>query len=147
MTDFNFSIPIEVRYGDLDPQWHVNNARFLTYLEHARMAYLMHLNLFSGNNFFDFNLIVADIHIAYVAAITMQQSVRVWIGVERMGNKSFTFVYEIRDDDTQQVLARAESVMVAYDYRQQKSIPVPPTWREAICALEKRDFSQPGTTQ
>ena len=39
MTDFNFSIPLDVRYGDLDPQWHVNNARFLTYLESARMGY------------------------------------------------------------------------------------------------------------
>ena len=33
MTHFNFYHPVEVRYGDLDPQGHVNNAKFLTYFE------------------------------------------------------------------------------------------------------------------
>ena len=38
MADFRFYHPIEVRYGDLDPQGHVNNARYLTYLEQARIC-------------------------------------------------------------------------------------------------------------
>ena len=102
MKTFNYSIPIDIRYGDLDPQWHVNNSRFLTFLEHARLSYLIHLGLFDGENFFDFNLIVADIHIAYLAPIQLTQKVAVYMRCERIGNKSLTFVYEIRDEDTQQ---------------------------------------------
>jgi acyl-CoA thioesterase FadM len=30
MPAFRYYHPIEVRYGDLDPQGHVNNARYLT---------------------------------------------------------------------------------------------------------------------
>jgi acyl-CoA thioester hydrolase len=142
MDNFHFSIPIDVRYGDLDPQWHVNNSRFLTYLEHARMAYVTQLGLFKGNNFFEFNLIVADIHITYLAPIKLGQPVRVWLRTERIGNKSLTYVYEIRDDETQQVLAKAETIMVTYDYHQQQSIPVPESWRNAISALEGVDFTQ-----
>jgi acyl-CoA thioester hydrolase len=141
MTEFNFSIPVEVRYGDLDPQWHVNNSRFLTYLESARMGYLMSLDLFDGENFFDFNMIVADIHISYLAPIKFSQKVRVWIRAERLGRKSLTFVYEIRDEDTRQVLASAETIMVTFDYHQQKSIPVPEKWRSAISQREGVDFS------
>ncbi|MBI4927465.1 MAG: acyl-CoA thioesterase, partial [Anaerolineae bacterium] len=33
MPDFHFSIPIDIRYGDLDPQWHVNNARTVSLIE------------------------------------------------------------------------------------------------------------------
>ena len=41
MTDFQILPPIEVRYGDLDPQGHVNNAKHLTYFEQARIAYMI----------------------------------------------------------------------------------------------------------
>ena len=33
MSEFRFYHPIEVRYGDLDPQGHLNNAKYLTYFE------------------------------------------------------------------------------------------------------------------
>ena len=68
MSVFRFHIPIDIRYGDLDPQWHVNNARYLTFLEQGRMEYLRALNLWDGEDFFKLGLIVADIHIAYLAA-------------------------------------------------------------------------------
>ena len=38
MSAYHFSYPIEVRYGDLDPQGHVNNAKYLTYMEQARVG-------------------------------------------------------------------------------------------------------------
>ena len=60
MSTFHFIYPIQIRYGDLDPQWHVNNARFVTYLEQSRFAYLVELGLFDGKGFFDLGLIVAD---------------------------------------------------------------------------------------
>ena len=142
MSEFNFSVPIDVRYGDLDPQWHVNNARFLTYLENARMGYIMSLDLFDGEDFFDFNLIVADIHIAYKAPIKLTQKVKVWIRAEKLGSKSLTFVYEIKDELTNQVLATAETIMVTYDYHQQKSIPIPDKWRQAISLREGVDYTK-----
>ena len=38
MSQFSFYHPVEVRYGDIDPQGHVNNAKHLTYFEQARVA-------------------------------------------------------------------------------------------------------------
>ena len=32
-----YSVPVEVRFNDIDGMGHVNNALFLTYLEHCRM--------------------------------------------------------------------------------------------------------------
>ena len=142
MAEFKFSKQIDVRYGDLDPQWHVNNVHFLIFLEHTRLNYLMNLNLFDGKSFFDLGLIVADIHISYLAPITLKQNIKVWMRTERIGNKSLVFVYEIRDEDTQEILAKAETIMVTYDYHAQKSIPVPDRWREAISQFEGLDFSR-----
>ncbi|MGL5003554.1 MAG: acyl-CoA thioesterase, partial [Casimicrobium sp.] len=38
-----FSIPMVVRFGDLDALAHVNNAVYLTYIEAARLAYCLKL--------------------------------------------------------------------------------------------------------
>lgn len=141
MAEYKFSIPITVRYGDLDPQWHVNNARYLTFLEQARLSYLQELGLFSGNSFLDFPLIVADIHIRYLAPIMSNQPIQVWLRTEKIGNKSLVFSYEIRDENSQQVLARAETIMVTYDYHQQKTVPVSAEWRSVISSFEGLDFS------
>ena len=140
MSDFNFYCPIQVRYGDLDPQWHVNNAHILTFFEQARFTYITELGLFKGNDFFDLGLIVADVHVSYVAPVEMRQKVRVGVRISRIGNKSLTFEYQMEDENANQVLAKAETVMVAYDYHNHASQPVPAEWREAIGKFEGVTF-------
>lgn len=136
MAEFRFSIPLETRYGDLDPQWHLNNARFLTFFEHARMAYLVHLGLWDGKDFFKLGLIVADVHVSYLAPVEIFRKCRVELRVSRLGNKSMTFEYRLVDEEDGTLYATAETVMVSYDYYARKSIPIPSEWREKITAFE-----------
>jgi acyl-CoA thioester hydrolase len=133
---FRFSCPILVRYGDLDPQGHVNNARVLTYIEQARITYLQALTLWDGHSFLDLGLIVADVHVSYLAPIFLNQAVKVGMRVARLGHKSLTFEYQLEDEVTHTALAKGETVMVAFDYRQRTSIPVPEAWREKIALYE-----------
>jgi acyl-CoA thioester hydrolase len=136
MTPFRFRIPIQLRYGDLDAQWHINNARFLSFMEHARFSYLLQLGLFEGHNFLEFPLIVADIHIAFLAPIEYDEPIEVGMRVTRIGNKSLTIEYLIENTRTGEAKARAEYVMVTFDYHAKKSVPVWPEWREKIAAFE-----------
>jgi len=137
MTDFHFEIPIEVRYADLDPQGHVNNARYLTYFEHARANYLVKLGLFAkGQSFLDLGVIVADAQVTFVAPIFWGMDVRIAAGVTRLGNKSMSMAYSIRDAASGQVLATGSTTLVTFDYHQERSIPIPDTWREKITEFE-----------
>ncbi len=136
MSEFRFYLPLQLRYGDLDPQWHVNNARFLTFMEHVRFTYVHQLGLFKGNNFLDFPLIVADVHISFLAPIEYDEQIRVGMRISRIGNKSLTMEYIIENQDTGEVKSRAEFVMVTYNYNQKKSVPVWPEWRQIISAYE-----------
>ena len=137
MSHFRFSIPVQVRYSDLDVQWHVNNARFLSFLEQARFEYLMQLGLFDGQSFHEIGMILADMHIAYLNPIDPGQKIEVALRVSRLGNKSIHFKYEIRDSENGQIKAQAESVNVAYDYHTRTSQPVPVVWRERISHFEE----------
>ena len=137
MTHFRFYHPIEVRYGDLDPQGHVNNAKHLTYFEQARIAYWIELGLFTKDqSFMEIGLILADVHLTYLEPIYYGQNIKVGVHISKLGNKYMTWMQNIVDVDTDKELAKGEVIMVSYDYRAEKSIPVPQEWREKIGEFE-----------
>jgi len=140
MTSFRFKYPISVRYGDLDPQWHVNNARFLTFAEQARFAYLMELGLFDGKSFWDLPLIVGDIHCRYRVPIDPGVTVIVSTGIASIGNKSLMMGSLITSEDGKVIHAEIETVMVAYDYRTKKAVPVSDELRACFETYEGKTF-------
>ena len=137
MTHFRFYHPIEVRYGDLDPQGHVNNAKHLTYFEQARIAYWIELGLFTKDqSFMEIGVILADIHLTYLEPIYYGQNIKVGVHIAKLGNKSMTWQQNIVDADTGKELAKGDVIMVSYDYRAEKSISIPQEWREKISGFE-----------
>ncbi len=136
MAEFRFYHPIVVRYGDLDPQGHVNNAAFLTYLEHARVAYIRQLGLWDGKSFFAIGIILARIELDYLAPILITDAVEVGLRTSRLGNKSLDMDYVVRNSDRGQVYAEAKTVQVAYDYDRGLTIPIREEWRQALNDFE-----------
>ncbi|HLO16558.1 MAG TPA: thioesterase family protein [Anaerolineales bacterium] len=137
MSDYHFYHPVEVRYGDLDPQGHVNNAKYLTYFEQARVAYWIELGLFTKDqSFMELGVILADVHITYFEPIYFGRLIKVGVHIARLGNKSMTWEQNIIDVDSGKELAKGEVVMVSYDYKQKRTISIPPEWREKISEFE-----------
>jgi len=137
MTGFHFTHPIEVRYGDLDPQGHVNNAKFLTYFEQARIHYFVQLGLFSKKqSFLDVGIILADAHITFLAPVLFGMEVRVSVRVTRLGNKSLNMEYRMYDEVSGAELASGSTVLVTFNYHRQVTIPIPDIWREKIGVFE-----------
>ena len=137
MSKIKFFHPVEVRYGDLDPQGHLNNAKYLTYFEQARVAYLINLGLFEkGLSFLEIGMIIADIHIIFYKSVLWETPVKVGVAISKLGNKSFTVLQNIVHAETGEVLAEGEVIMVAFDYHTEKTIRVPDDWREIINAFE-----------
>ncbi len=136
MAEFRFYYPIEVRYGDLDPQGHLNNAKYLTYIEQARINYIKQLGLWDGSSFLDIGIILADVHLTFRSPIHFGQPVRVGVRVSRLGNKSLSMEYRLEDAGNGQELARGSTVSVAYNYHERETIPLPTEWRTAITNFE-----------
>ncbi|MDD5468966.1 MAG: thioesterase family protein [Anaerolineales bacterium] len=137
MAAFRFYHPLEVRYGDLDPQGHLNNAKYMTYMEQGRISYLKHLGLWESGSFLDLGIILADAHLVYRAAVHYGDPLRVGVRISRLGNKSMDMLYILENPQTAQEYASGSSVLVAYDYHRQQSILIPDLWRNAISAFEE----------
>jgi acyl-CoA thioester hydrolase len=142
MPDFRFYHPIEVRYGDLDPQGHLNNAKYLTYIEQARINYVRHLGLWDGGSFLELGMILAEVRLTFHQPVLFGQAVQVGVRVTRLGNKSLEMEFHIEDAQNGTLFASGSSVQVAYDYKERKTIAVPEKWRKAICAFEDIEPSQ-----
>jgi acyl-CoA thioester hydrolase len=143
MTDFHFYHPIEIRYGDLDPQGHVNNARYMTYLEQARIAYIRRLGLWESDSFLDVGIILANAQITFQKPILFYDQIQVGVRISRLGNKSLTMQYQIVRIENGEIFADASTVLVTYDYHQQVTIPIPENWRTTIQSFESLDSIQP----
>ena len=137
MSQFRFYHPIEVRYGDLDPQGHVNNAKYLTYFEQARVAYWIEMGFFSKDqSFMELGVILADVHITYFKPIYFGQNIKVGVHIAKLGQKSMIWEQNVVDVESGPELAKGEIVIVAYDYKKEETIPIPQEWREKITAFE-----------
>ena len=140
MADYKFFHPTEVRYGDLDPQGHLNNAKYLTYFEQARIYYLMQLGLFTKDqSFMEVGVIVADIHITYHATTYYGDKIKVGVKTSKIGNKSMTVEQCVMNADTGKVTASGTVILVTFDYEGLKTIPVPDDWRQTISEFEGLD--------
>ena len=143
MNYFKFYHSIEVRYGDLDPQGHVNNANYLTYIEQTRLAYIQYLGLWQADSFLDIGIILAEASVTFIKPIFFGQAVRIGARVTRLGNKSISMEYCLEDTRSGCELANGSAVLVAYDYRNNHSIMLPEHWRRIITEFE--DFPVSGS--
>lgn len=132
MTQWQLTIPQEVRFVDLDAMGHVNNAHFLTYMEQARVAFFK--KLYGGavptgmKQAFPF--VIARIEIDFNKPIELQHKVETSIRVSAVGGKSFQLEYRIVADGD--VAATAKSVQVAYDHHEKKSMPLSEEFKKKL---------------
>jgi acyl-CoA thioester hydrolase len=106
-----------VRFSDIDSLGHVNNCRYLTYLEDARVAMFFTDPEREGRRRPLHGLVVARHEIDYRRPLLLRpEPVRVETRVTQIRAASFGLAYEVRDDE--HVYARAASVMVGYDLKE-----------------------------
>jgi acyl-CoA thioester hydrolase len=141
MPTFKHKTPIEVRFADVDAFGHVNNAKYLTYFEQARVRYF--------NDIVDWTydwskegIILAKADIDFIRPIHFRDEIIVFTRCARLGNKSFDLQYQIMSykDGEEILMSDCTTVMVAFDYVSKKSIVVPEEWKQALKKYEGSDF-------
>jgi acyl-CoA thioester hydrolase len=143
--DFAHRHEVEVRLSDTDAMGHVNNARYLTYVEIARVAYYERVTgnaLPIGVHGAEEGMILAEIRMTYRSPAFYGEMLTVETRVERIGRSSFGMAHRITAPESRygpaRLVAVADSTLVSYDYREECPIPVPDEWRAAMESFEGR---------
>ena len=115
---------VQLRFGDTDALGHVNNASFATYAEIARLDFLQR---FGGSVR---SLILASLYLDFRRQVKLGDTVYVETWVEKLGSSSVTLAQSICANGEK--AADVKSVVVYFDYQNQRSRPLMPEMRSAL---------------
>jgi acyl-CoA thioester hydrolase len=111
-----FVYDVALRWSDLDAYGHVNNARFLTLYEEARVAMFFVGARAHGLGSFEEGIVIARHEIDYLKPVDYGDPVRVEMWISQLRVAAFTVSYELFDGDV--LASRAKSVCVPYNLEQ-----------------------------
>ena len=111
MSRFTYSCA--VRWSDLDAYGHVNNARFLTLYEEARVALMFIEARRAGVTSFEQGVVISRHEIDYMRPVDYTDPVHIELWIEEIRPSRFTVAYELLDGGA--VASRARSVCVPFD--------------------------------
>jgi acyl-CoA thioester hydrolase len=119
-----------IRFGDLDPQGHVNNTVFATFFEAGRVMLLRA----PGNelNWPGTTSVLAQLDIRFLREMHWPGTVKIGTATTRIGRSSYTFLQAIFHEG--ECAATGLATMVMIDAATRKARPLP---EEVIARLEK----------
>jgi len=119
-----------IRFGDLDPQGHVNNTVFATFFETGRVMLLRE----PGNQLRPpgTTSVLARLDINFLKELHWPGAVEIGTGIAEIGRSSYTFAQAIFHEGACAATARATMVMI--DAGTRKARPLP---EEVVARLEK----------
>lgn len=125
LSSFSFSVPIQVRFSDIDSYMHVNNGIFFNYFEHARASYLFH---YCGWDILKTGTVVANVQIDYRLPIHAMDKPSVYVKCIKIGKSSFILEQVVMgptESGEIKIFAESETAMVAVNMNTMKPVPVP----------------------
>ena len=139
VDQFRYHCDLEVRFRDLDAMGHVNNAVYFTYFEVGRSGYTRAAGMAADDEADPrrrYPFILLDASCRYLAAASINDTLRLHVRTSRLGTKSSVFEYLItrRPDDAP--VAVGHTTQVAFDYATGRTISVPEALRSAIESFE-----------
>jgi acyl-CoA thioester hydrolase len=123
---------IDIRFADIDAFNHVNNAKYITYLEHARMKFVD--EVIGQVDWANAGFILARAEMNYIQPVKLYDKIIVETHCSRIGNKSFDLTYKILkiEGGAKTEMANAVTVQVGFDYKNNRTIAITEEWREKL---------------
>ena len=138
---------LAVRYQDLDPYGHVNNAIHLGFFESARTAYWRELARQLGigelkaGDFPGVRYVIAEANVLYKAPIFLDDIVHAAARIRSVSNRSYTMDFELRTGESFEggaLAAEGSAAHVFYDPEAGEVRSRPEWFLAAVAELEGR---------
>lgn len=123
------SVPIELRFSDLDAYGHVNNATYFSLLETARTK--LFLGKFSEYMAQALHFLVVKAECEYKLPIELQDQLVISLQIDRIGSTSFDIAYRLHNDGDK-LFALAKTVMVCFDGKAKQPTRIPENLKQLM---------------
>jgi len=129
-------IKFPVQWGEMDAFQHVNNVSYFRYFENARLAYFEKFDIIGFMTRKGVGPILAATSCRFKTPLTYPDTVLVATKVTPIKEDRFMMDYRVVSAKNQKVAAEADCVIVTFDYRENKKVPVPEELRRLIMEVE-----------
>ncbi|ERK10931.1 4-hydroxybenzoyl-CoA thioesterase [Serratia fonticola AU-P3(3)] len=136
---FTMQTYIKVRGYHLDVYQHVNNARYLEFLEEARWEWLEDLDAFHWMTQNNIAFIVVNININYRKPAVLGDKLRIDSQMLQLNGKSGVLSQQVLLEPEGTVVADATLTFVCIDLKTQRALPIEGALREHLVALQQKD--------
>ena len=132
MNDFPVVVRFPVHWGELDALGHVNNGRYFTWFESARMELFRRVELdFEGTP--AVGPILAHTSCDFLAPVRYPAEVVAGAGIRKLGNTSFTMGFGVAlAGEPDRLVARGVGVIVLIDYGTGTKVAIPGELRRRL---------------
>jgi acyl-CoA thioester hydrolase len=138
---------LEIRYGDLDPYGHVNNAVYLEFFEKVRICYWRALAELAGIENLEAGdvpgarYVIAETTVRYKTPIFFEDTLHGAARIRTVGNRSYSMDFELRVGETFEngtLAAEGSAAHVFFDPLENVVQPRPDWFLPTVAALESR---------
>ncbi len=136
MKGYPVVIEVPVAWGDMDTNQHVNNVVYFRYFESARIAYFEKTDIFDQLARTGIGRILAATSCKFRMPLSYPDRVLVGAKVSSLGEDRFTMGYRVVSVKHRKIAAEGDGVIVTFNYRENKKVPIPVDWRQRIVDLE-----------
>ncbi|MDF0605646.1 acyl-CoA thioesterase [Neisseriaceae bacterium TC5R-5] len=123
---------IKVRGYHLDVYGHVNNARYLEFLEEARWGFFEEYGDLDWFMQTGLALLVVNININYRYPASMGEQLAIQTSVKSTSQRSAVIYQRIQLAGSEQLVAEADITFVVFDAKQNKSVPLEGRLKELL---------------
>ena len=129
------TVEFPLHWGEMDAFGHVNNARYFTWFESARIAFFLEAGL-TMQRHAEVAPILAAAHCDYLEPVVFPARLVVGARSTKVGNTSITLEHAVWPvGEPQRLFARGTSVVVLLHYATGEKVRVPDAVRAAIARL------------
>jgi acyl-CoA thioester hydrolase len=138
---------IAIRYKDLDPYGHVNNAVYLEFFEEIRIAYwqaladLVGIENLEAGDVPGARYVIAQTTVRYKAPILLDDVLHGGASIPTVGNRSYAMIFELRTGETFEkgtLVAEGHAAQVFFDPKAEEVTSRPDWFLPAVARLEGR---------
>lgn len=137
---FKYWKTIEVRWGDMDAQGHVNNTVYFTYCESARVELIRKTGYKGKQAGLAEGPALVSTSCDFKRQVVYPATLDVGVRVERIGRRSFEMSYGIFAHGTDQLVASARSVNAWVEYAAERAVELPVYFRAALAEYQNHTW-------
>ncbi len=133
---FRFWKKIEVRWGDMDAQGHVNNTVYFTYCESARIELLRKIGFKGKQAGSRYGPTLVHASCDFRKQVVFPAMIDVGVRVEKISQRSIQLGYGFFRHGTDELVTSAISVNAWIDYEAERAVEIPDEFRAALASYQ-----------